>query len=101
MKKTLPDASSFLCSRMTSRILFNPDQLAVAPWGDLLVCEDNPQRRHLKGITSSGSIYTLARNVYDDSELTGACFSPDLTTLFLNVQEAGITFAVTGPWKTA
>jgi secreted PhoX family phosphatase len=82
------------------RILFNPDQMAVAPWGDLLVCEDNPRRRYLQGITPQGDIYTLARNVKDESELAGVCFSPDRTTMFLNMQNAGFTFAVTGPWTT-
>jgi len=31
--------------------------------------------------------------------LAGACFSPDGTTLFVNIYEPGITLAVTGPWK--
>jgi uncharacterized protein len=32
--------------------------------------------------------------------LAGATFSPDGTTLFVNVQRRGLTLAITGPWKT-
>jgi secreted PhoX family phosphatase len=81
------------------RILFNPDQMTVSPWGDLLVCEDNPRRQYLMGITPQGKIYTFARNIKDDSELAGVCFSPDKTTMFLNLQNIGYTLAITGPWK--
>jgi secreted PhoX family phosphatase len=81
------------------RILFNPDQMTVSPWGDLMVCEDNPRRQFLMGITPQGDIYTFARNALDDSELAGVCFSPDRTTMFLNMQNIGHTLAITGPWK--
>jgi secreted PhoX family phosphatase len=37
--------------------------------------------------------------VRDESELTGATFSPDGTTLFVNLQKTGLTVAVTGPWQ--
>jgi hypothetical protein len=33
-------------------------------------------------------------------ELAGACFSPDGGTLFFNVQQPGMTFAVWGPWSS-
>ncbi|HYE28050.1 MAG TPA: alkaline phosphatase PhoX [Allosphingosinicella sp.] len=76
----------------------NCDNLAVAPWGDLILCEDGPddQPQYLRGVTPQGQIYTLAANGY--SEFAGACFSPDGSTLFVNAQSPGITFAVTGPW---
>ena len=35
----------------------------------------------------------------NDSELAGACFSPDGTTLFVNIQRPGMTVAITGPWN--
>ncbi|MEO0330564.1 MAG: alkaline phosphatase PhoX [Bacteroidota bacterium] len=34
-----------------------------------------------------------------DSELAGACFSPSGKTFFVNVQNEGLTLAVTGPWE--
>nr|MBA3847962.1 DUF839 domain-containing protein [Planctomycetota bacterium] len=29
----------------------------------------------------------------------GACFSPDGTTLFVNIQSPTTTIAITGPWR--
>lgn len=28
-----------------------------------------------------------------------ACFSPDGTKMFVNVQQPGYTYAITGPWE--
>ncbi|HYD37631.1 MAG TPA: alkaline phosphatase PhoX, partial [Allosphingosinicella sp.] len=80
--------------------LKNCDNVAVSPWGDLILCEDGPddQPQYLRGVTRLGELYTLAANGY--SEFAGACFSPDGSTLFVNAQSPGITFAVTGPWRT-
>ncbi len=79
--------------------LKNCDNVAVAPSGDLILCEDGPddQPQYLRGVTPLGELYSLAANSY--SEFAGACFSPDGSTLFVNVQSPGITFAVTGPWR--
>ncbi|HEY0051828.1 MAG TPA: alkaline phosphatase PhoX [Caulobacteraceae bacterium] len=78
------------------------DNLTVAPWGHLIVCEDNYSptlRNHLKGVTPDGRVYTIGRNVYrDNAELAGVCFSPDGGTLFVNVYYPGMTLAITGPW---
>ncbi len=85
-----------------SSILENPDNITVAPWGDLIVCEDggteSPSNR-LLGVTPGGKVYTLAFNAASDSEFAGACFSPDGSTLFANIQGNGLTLAITGPWK--
>jgi uncharacterized protein len=80
--------------------LKNCDNVAVTPWGDLLLCEDGPDDRaqFVRGVTPEGRLYTLAGNSY--SEFAGACFSPDGGTLFVNAQTPGITFAVTGPWRS-
>ncbi len=78
------------------------DNLTVAPWGHLLVCEDNYSREirnHLKGVTPDGEVYTIGRNVFQgNSELAGCCFSPDASVLFVNIQYPGITLAIRGPW---
>ena len=36
---------------------------------------------------------------YRGSEWAGATFSPDGTTLFVNIQSPGVTFAIDGPWE--
>lgn len=76
----------------------NCDNLAVAPWGDLIVCEDTDDHCRLIGVTPEGSLYPLAQNLYNGSELAGACFSPDGRTLYVNIQKSGLTLAITGPF---
>jgi len=80
------------------------DNLTVAPWGHLVVCEDNYSsdiRNHIKGVTPEGRLYTIARNVFrGNSEFAGAVFSPDGSTLFVNVMYPSVTFAITGPWTS-
>jgi hypothetical protein len=79
-------------------VLEHPDQMTVAPWGDLFVCEDGSGDQYVVGITQDRQIYKFARNALDQTELAGVCFSPDETTMFLNNMASGLTFAVTGPW---
>ena len=81
-----------------SNLMENADNLTVAPWGDLIICEDGPNEEFLVGVTPEGNIYKFARNAGNMSELAGATFSPDGTTLFVNIQSHGITLAITGPW---
>jgi len=83
-----------------ARVIEHPDQLTVAPWGDLLVCEDGEGDQFMLGITAQKNIYRFARSAVGESELAGVCFSPDLSTMFLNNHDAGLTLAITGPWKT-
>ncbi|HEV2082882.1 MAG TPA: alkaline phosphatase PhoX [Brevundimonas sp.] len=77
------------------------DNITIAPWGHLIVCEDNysdTTRNHLKGVTPEGKLYTIARNVFrGNSEFAGACFAPD-RTLFVNIMYPGLTLAIRGPW---
>lgn len=80
-------------------LLDGPDNLCVSPWGDLLVCEDGGNDNHLVGITPAGSLYAFARVAHPRRrELAGVTFSPDRRTLFVNVQQPGMTFAIWGPW---
>ena len=76
------------------------DNLTVAPNGHLVVCEDQYTAmvdNFLRGITPEGHAYPLAR-LRLQTELAGACFSPDGTTLFVNVYAPTRTLAITGPW---
>lgn len=80
------------------------DNITVAPWGHLVVCEDNYSseiRNHLKGVTPEGQVYVIARNVFrGNSEFAGACFSPDGEVLFVNIMYPGMTLAIRGPWES-
>jgi len=81
-------------------LLKNGDNLTVAPWGDIVVCEDDGGSSAIIGITPEGKLYKIA-HVGLESELAGSCFSPDGTTLFINVQwNPGQTLAITGPWRS-
>jgi hypothetical protein len=79
-------------------VMRNCDNLTVAPWGDLFVSEDSPLNDGIARIRPDGSVerFGLHRGGYD--EICGVCFSPDGSTLFANVQQAGLTLAITGPW---
>ena len=75
------------------------DNVTFAPWGDIVLCEDGPGEQFLVGVTPEGGFYKLARNSVGTSEFAGSTFSPDGSTLFVNIQNRGITIAITGPWR--
>lgn len=81
-------------------LVFNfGDNLTIAPNGHLIVCEDQYTPivdNHLRGITPEGQAYTFARCRLQ-TELAGACFSPDGSTLFVNLYSPAMTLAITGP----
>jgi secreted PhoX family phosphatase len=83
-----------------SALLESADNLTMSPWGDLIVCEDrtSPIVR-LVGVTPAGELYTLAGS-HARCEFAGVCFTPDGSTLLVNIQQKGLTIAVTGPWRT-
>ncbi len=94
-----------------SRVLDMPDNLCVSPRGGLVLCEDGDDDNFVRGLTLDGRIFPFARNTIDlagerngiagdfrAGEFAGATFSLDGRWLFFNIQEPGITFAVTGPW---
>ncbi|WP_241241993.1 alkaline phosphatase PhoX [Sphingobium algorifonticola] len=76
------------------------DNLTVAPNGDLVVCEDqytDVVDNHLRGVSRDGTLYTIARCRLQ-TELAGACFSPDGSVLFVNLYSPAMTLAISGPW---
>lgn len=100
-EQTAPGELSLLAEGNKSSLLNNCDNLTMAPWGDLLVCEDtehNDGHCALVGIRPDGTQYLVANNAYSNSELAGVCFSPDGNILFVNIQYPGMTIAITGPW---
>lgn len=80
------------------KVLSNVDNITVSPWGDIVACEDTAGTCALAGITPGGELYRIGNNPYTSSELAGACFSPDGSTLFVNIQANHMTLAITGPW---
>ncbi|MFN0198415.1 MAG: alkaline phosphatase PhoX [Planctomycetaceae bacterium] len=81
-----------------SALVENADNLTVSPWGDLMVCEDRTgDEVRLVGVTPQGKLYTFAHS-HMRTEFAGAVFSPDGSTLFVNMQGKGFTLAITGPW---
>ncbi len=79
-----------------------PDNITLCPYGGLVVAEDGKGPQHLFGITPGGQTYPIARNERAHgqgySEMSGVNFSPDRKTLFANVYETGVVFAIRGPW---
>lgn len=102
----------------------NPDNITVSPRGGIVVCEDGGGQvidgertfgTRLLGIRRNGRSFVFAENNividsalpdkpfiapddYRGREFAGATFSPFGSTLFVNIQTPGITFAIRGPW---
>lgn len=78
------------------------ENMAAAPWGDLLISGTGPDGAPtLYGVSVQGEAYPLARNVYNQASFSGMAFSPDAQTLFLNLDTAAVTLAVSGPWQSS
>ncbi len=74
------------------------DNLALAPNGDLIICEDSSAEQRILGVTPQRAVYLIARNPRGDSEFAGATFSPSGQTMFVNIQHRGLTLAIQGDW---
>lgn len=84
-----------------------PDNLCLDKAGKVIICEDNKDsvqksEVHLRIMNRDGLFGTpLAKNIYpgfEKGEFAGATFSPDFKTLFVNIQDPGLTLAIWGPW---
>jgi hypothetical protein len=77
-----------------------PDNITVAPWGDIYIAEDNKGDCFLRVLDRRGNVTPLARNATAvGSEFAGVCFSPDGTKLFVNMQGEGLTLMIEGPFQ--
>jgi secreted PhoX family phosphatase len=91
-----------LCQSTDASVLDMPDNIAVSPSGAVFMAEDSAYGEHyLRVLTPDGRVSDFARNAVNRSELAGVCFSPDGTTLFVNVYADGMTLAVSGPFLRA
>jgi secreted PhoX family phosphatase len=90
--------------------LNHPDNLVVAPSGDLFLCEDTKPPLYVRGLTRDGRIYDFARTVGNETEFCGATFDPRGHTLYVSQQgDRGslpngpadgnaVTYAIYGPF---
>ncbi|MBP0016656.1 MAG: DUF839 domain-containing protein [Cyanobacteria bacterium SBLK] len=84
------------------QIMNFPDNIIMAPWGDLIVCEDGRGVNGLVKVSADGRCDRFAKNIYNGSELAGVCFSPDSKTMFVNIYSPGMTLAIwpeNGDWQ--
>jgi len=108
-EKDEPGRLQLFVESSDARVMNMCDNIAVAPWGHLVVCEDKVEPKGvnmLRGVTPGGKVYALGKLVRSNpadpmptTELAGICFSPDGTTMFVNAYWPGMTLAITGPWS--
>jgi uncharacterized protein len=81
-----------------------PDNVTTSEQGTLVLCEDSDEDNYLRGLSRGGDLWDIALNRLPgnpDAEFAGSTFSNDGKTLFVNIQdEAGLTFAIWGPWRS-
>ena len=75
-----------------------PDNITVTPRGDIVLAEDGEGVQHLYVVNKRGVSYPFARNARDEGEFTGVVFSGNGQTMFANLQQPGVTFAISGPF---
>jgi uncharacterized protein len=83
--------------------LNHPDNLVVAPSGDLFLCEDTKAPLYVRGLTRDGRVYDFVRAGSNTTEFAGACFDPWGRTMYVNQQgnrssQPAVTYAIWGPW---
>ena len=88
-----------------------PDNITVSNRGTLVVCEDSTGDNYLRGLSRGGQLWNIALNRLTvggsptgaprfGDEFAGSTFSPDGSTLFVNIQASrGMSFAIWGPWE--
>ena len=87
--------------------------MIVPQTGDVFLQEDSDGEQYVRGVTRNGRIYDFALTLLNHSEFCGGCFSPDGEhvlpqpagraardgqTPTLPLEEAGLTFAIWGPF---
>lgn len=94
-----PDRLELLTESASPQTLDHPDNITVAPWGDVYVAEDGYGSQYVRAITQEGRVVDIAKNARSSGEFAGVCFAPDGETLFVNMQYEGVTLAISGPLR--
>jgi len=115
-----PVGATFTCviASTGAHQLAAPDNVCVSPRGGIVLCEDGSGLEHLHGLTPTGQIFRFAQNNVvlpsdvmaarrytgsgdsKGSEWAGATFEPENGNwMFANLQDPGITVAITGQWR--
>ena len=85
----------------SAAVLNMPDNVLLGSRGNIFMAEDNGSQNYLRVLSPDGTISDLAKNIvpnFTAYEFTGCCFDPGRTTMFVNIQTPGMTFAIWGPW---
>lgn len=90
-------------------VLDSPDNICISPRGGLVICEDGLNDQYIRALSPAGNLFDLVHQPKSllTSEFAGACFSPDGSVLFFNIQGSttsrsarlGGTYAMWGPWQ--
>lgn len=97
-ENTSPGTLALFIEPNDGSLIANADNLTIARNGDVFLCEDGGEANGMARVTPEGAVERFALNRMNASELAGACFSPDGSTLFVNIQRPGISLAIRGPW---
>ncbi|CUR55795.1 conserved exported hypothetical protein [metagenome] len=76
-----------------------PDNITISPYGGVILAEDGNGEQHIVGTTDAGETFFFGLNQLNRSEFAGPTFSQDKKTLFVNIYNPGLVFAITGPWR--
>ena len=87
-----------IVSGTNSSVMEKPDNITVAPWGEVFMAEDGSGSQYIRWINEQGEVCDFARNALSGSEMAGVCFSPDGQAMFVNIQGDGLTLVITGPF---
>ena len=97
-ESTRPGELELFLESDSTELLEMCDNVTMAPWGDLVICEDGTGEQFVRGVARDGTVYNIAKN-HSGSEFAGACFAPNAPHLFVNIQVDGLTLEITGPWE--